>query len=185
MTQTRHHITAFSAIFAAIFAASTGCENTSQTGAAWDNNNSNASTELSASDSNAAGDMVDFGSLNWSFGGVNGSGASHDSVQISGLKFSNSGLSFSYDTNLSAWGLSHDNAGALACLFVQKSDGSWVGGKFDWISSSRTTRGFAGHVPGYNGWVLTGVPNPCNAAFVIISANGRKRSNVISGTWSR
>ena len=133
----------------------------------------------------AANDAVPFSSLRWSYGGVNGSGAQPSAVTISGLSCSRNGLSFRYNTNLSAWGLSYADAHALACLFVQKADGSWVGGKFDWISSSRTTRDFVNIRGGYNGWSLSGVPNPCKVAFVIIDEGHRRRSNVIAGTWSR
>ena len=116
---------------------------------------------------------------------MNGSHASQSGVVIAGLSCSRGGLSFRYVKNLSAWGRSHGNAGDYACFFVQKADGSWVGGKFDWISSSRTTRGFENIFSGYNGWSLAGVPNPCNAAFVILNHDCKRRSNVISGRWSR
>ena len=138
-------------------------------------------------------DAAPFDSFTWSYGGFKGGSAvaaAGDPI-ISVLSFSATGLSFKYNTDLSVWGLSHTDASALACMFVQKSDGSWVGGKFDWISSSRTTRGFKGHIiPGaqgetYNGWSLSGVPNPCNAAFVIVSKNGRQRSNVVMAEWRR
>ena len=154
------------AVISSLFLISTGCEGSSSSG--------------------GGGDGVSFSKLNWTFGGFNGSGAVEDGVKLSGLSFSNSGLSFHYERDLSAWGLSHGNSdGAVACLFVKKSDGTWVGGKFDWISSSRTSRSFAGHVPGYVGWTLAGVPNPCEAAFVIVSVDGKRRSNVISSTWAR
>ena len=130
-------------------------------------------------------DQAPYGSFNWSYGGFNGSGASHSGVNISGLKLSSGGLTFHYVNNLSAWGLSNSDAGALACFFVQKSTGEWVGGKFDWISSSRTGRELKHCLTGYNGWTMAGVPNPCQAAFVIVSADGRRRSNVLAGTWSR
>ena len=85
---------------------------------------------------------------------------------------SRNSLSYSWtgDT-LASWGLAYDDASAaLACLFVQKADGSWVGGKFDWISTSRRSRGLENIQLGYGGWTLAGVPNPCAAAFVIVSA---------------
>ncbi len=131
------------------------------------------------------GDAVPYGSLKWTFGGVNGSGAVQSGVQISGLRFSSNGFSFKYDRDLSAWGLSHNDAGALACFFVQKSSGEWVGGKFDWISSSRTSRDLKHCTGGYGGWNLAGVPNPANAAVVIMTADGKRRSNVLSGVWRR
>ncbi len=138
------------------------------------------------SDGGSAGDAVPFSSLNWTYGGVNASGAKQSGVVISGLSCSRSGLSFRYVKNLSAWGRSNSQAADLACLFVQRSDGRWVGGKFDWISSSRTSRGFENILhEHYNGWSLAGVPNPCNVAFVIVNNDHRRRSNVIAGRWSR
>lgn len=68
---------------------------------------------------------------------------------------------------------------------MQNNSGAWVGGKFDWISSSRRSRDFVNVYSGYAGWSLADVPNPCQAAFVIVSPDGKKRSNVIAGTWSR
>lgn len=141
---------------------------------------------------NLPGDQVSFSSLKWTFGGfTKGSSARHSGVYISSLSFAPSKLAFKYVKDLSAWGFSYTDPGALACMFVQKSDGTWVGGKFDWISSSRTSRSFPGHITPdpkggtYNGWSLNGVPNPCKAAFVIVSSDGSKRSNVLVGNWSR
>ena len=130
-------------------------------------------------------DAVPFSSLRWSFGGVSGSGAKQSGVVISGLSCSKNGLSFRYSKDLSAWGRSKSAASDIACLFVQRSDGAWVGGKFDWISSSRTTRDFKNIYEKYHGWSLAGVPNPCNVAFVIVSGDCKRRSNVISGRWAR
>lgn len=131
------------------------------------------------------GDAVSFSALKWTFGGVNGSGAVQSGVQISGLKLSANGFSFKYDRDLSAWGMSHTQASALACFFVQKSTGEWVGGKFDWISSSRTFRDLNHCKTGYGGWNLSGVPNPANAAVVLMTSDGKRRSNVLSGVWKR
>ena len=38
---------------------------------------------------------------------------------------------------------------------------------------------------GYHGWSFAGVPNPCNAAFVILNHDCGRRSNVLSGRWTR
>lgn len=131
-------------------------------------------------------DQVPFGSLKWTFGGrPNGAGARNGGVVISGARFSSGGVSFTYNRDLSAWGYSSGALGGVACLFVKKENGKWVGGKFDWISSSRRSRDFNNVYAGYGGWSLAGVPNPCAAAFVIISPDGKRRSNVIAGTWSR
>ena len=172
---------------------STGCEDAAvYDGASWNASTVTDTTSGGSTTTTTGGsttvtnmDAVSYGSLNWTYGGVKHASASFDSsVILSGLSFSSSSLSFTYVKDLSNWGLSFGDAGALACLFVQKADGSWVGGKFDWISSSRTSRGLS-HTSNYNGWTLAGVPNPCAAAFVIVSADGKKRSNVLAGTWSR
>ena len=146
---------------------------------------SSSSTSTSSSSGSTAGDAVSFSALNWSFGGLDGSGASQSGVVLSNLKCSKSGMSFHYDKDLSAWGRSKTQTSDFACFFVQRSDGKWVGGKFDWISTSRTTRGFENIYGRYKGWSLSGVPNPCNAAFLILNHDGKRRSNVIRGTWSR
>ena len=173
-----------------------GCEDSEKkSGVSWNGSGAPAApaaqTADGASSGNAGaataaeGDQVAFSALSWSFGGVNGHSAAPSDVTISGLRMGRDSLSFSYSKNLSAWGLSNGDAGALACLFVQRSDGSWVGGKFDWISSSRTSRSLENVFHGYGGWSLAGVPNPCPAAFVIVDGNAKRRSNVIAGTWSR
>ncbi len=166
---------------------SAGCESSSSVdGVAWNADGTPAETPIEGEVPGSSGDMVSFGSLNWTYGGFDGSGASHTGVNISGLSFDSDNLFFRYNNDLSAWGVSHtDWSQALACLFVKNSAGQWVGGKFDWISSSRTSRDFHNVKGGYIGWTLGNVPNPCEAAFVIVHIGGRRRSNVITGTWTR
>ena len=131
-------------------------------------------------------DEVPFMSLNWVYGGFKGGDARMDGVTIGGLKMKPDGMSFKWENDLSAWGIANEDASqALACLFVQTGGGEWVGGKFDWISSSRKTRDFKNIYEGYNDWSLANVPNPCAAAFVVVSKDGKKRSNVIRGMWQR
>lgn len=160
----------------------------------WSGNGSSSSSSDSSSNSSSgdtsadaapAADQIAYGALRWTYGGIGGGGYSPSGVAISGLKASGNTLSFHYDANLSAWGYGKDAIAAYACLFVQKSDGSWVGGKFDWISSSRSSRDLNNVRGGYEGWSLAGVPNPCPIAFVILDANGKRRSNVVVGTWNR
>ncbi len=131
-------------------------------------------------------DAVPFDTLRWKYGGFDGSHAVLDKPRIGDLFFGSRKLSYRWTgPTLSAWDLSNSNAGALACLFLQQSVGTWVGGKFEWISTSRTTRSYTNIHDGYNGWTLAGIPQACQAAFCIVSHNGRLRTNVIHGTWSR
>lgn len=136
--------------------------------------------------SSTVGDAAPYNSFHWDYGGTTKPrGARQTGVVISGLSFSKTGLSFTYQTDLSAWGHAYADPAALACLFVKDNSGRWVGGKFDWISSSRRSRNFENIFNGYSQWSLANVPNPCQAAFVIASADGKRRSNVLVGTWSR
>ncbi len=126
-------------------------------------------------------DEVPFADLKWTCGGFNGGSAKEcPAVQIGSLKVSSSGMSYKYTTaSLSVWGLAKDDAGALACLFVRRN-GAWTGGKFDWISSSRLSRDFKNISGGYNGWPTDAIGTADAYAFVIVSENGKKRTNVIA-----
>ena len=203
------------ALTAVVLAA--GCEDAeTKEGVSWNGNSASTSKQTkaassesgstsadSSSDSDGSGtgessselDEVSFSNLNFSFGGVNGSRAVCSGVVIAGLSATGSPpdghLSFRYVKNLRAWGYTDDrDAPALACFFVKRSDGTWVGGKMDWIGTSRTSRDFHNLHPGpdgrgYSGWTLSGVPNPCECAFLILKSDGKRRSNVIKATWRR
>ena len=126
--------------------------------------------------------------LVWRFGGFDGSRAAEDpATQIRDFRMDGRGMSYAWAKgDLGNWGLARTASGALICAFYfDERELRWIGGKFDWISSSRTTRDFVNIRGGYNGWSLSGVPNPCKVAFVIIDEGHRRRSNVIAGTWSR
>lgn len=126
----------------------------------------------------AAGDEVEFARFQWKFGGFNGAGAQRDmSVELANLKNNGRVVSYTWVKGLSAWGFGHTDAGAICAIFVQQADGSWVGGKFDWISTSRASRELK-HLENYNGWNMT-LPINAPVAFVVVSADGRRRSNVI------
>ncbi len=172
--------------------SSSGSSSNSSSGSSSSRPSSNSSSSNASSNASKPNtesgktDAVSFGSLKWSYGGINGSGAKKTSASIGGLRFTRAGLSYSWTgPNLSSWGLSNSDTSAYACLFVKKADGSWVGGKFDWVSSSRTSRDFKNIFEGYHGWSLSGVPNPCDAAFVIVSGDLKKRTNVLVGKWAR
>ena len=124
-------------------------------------------------------DAIPFGSLQWRWGGFSGSGAKFDRVTLSGLSCNGKSVSYRFDVDLSAWGLSHGEAGAICAVFFER-DGVFEGGKFDWVSSSRTSRGLK-HVESYSNWPSSGIKLPFRGrvAFVIFSADGRRRSNVV------
>ena len=125
-----------------------------------------------------AEDAVPYENLAWTYGGFNGANAYLGSPRISNLSVSSSNLSFTYDVDLSGWGLGHTDADALACLFC-RVNGVWTGGKFEWISSSRKSRSLGNAQGGYNGWKGEDLINADAFAFVIVAKDQKRRSNVI------
>lgn len=125
-------------------------------------------------------DAIDYSSLDWRYGGFNGSGAVHNpAVVIKDLKITSSGMSYNWQSGgceqLGA--KDRSDAACIAALFCLV-DGRWVGGKFEWISTSRLTRSWH-NIGGYNGWSMTVFNAATKYAFVIVSKDGRQRSNII------
>jgi hypothetical protein len=124
-------------------------------------------------------DQVDFALLKWQYGGVNAGGAKLDSPRISGLSCDGRAVSYRWDVGMSGWGLSNGEAGAVCAAFFLR-DGQWIGGKFDWVSVSRTNRELK-HCEYYSNWGSSGIKLPWRGkvAFVVVSADGKRRSNVL------
>ena len=128
-----------------------------------------------------AEDAADFSALDWCWGGFKGGGAALDNrARIMGLRVTSSGLSYSWMSggceNLGASG--KDDAACIAALFCLIG-GKWRGGKFDWISTSRTTRAFTNIAEGYGGWDNGAVGKADKFAFVICAKDGKRRTNVV------
>ena len=138
-------------------------------------------TQSASGTSTSSADEVDFSLLQWTYGGFKGGSAKLAAQpRISGLKVSSDGMSYSWKSggceNLGA--SSATDASCIAALFCY-SGGKWVGGKFDWVSTSRRTRDFKNIHDSYNGWSPTVFKNASAYAFVIVSKDGKSRSNVI------
>ena len=128
-------------------------------------------------------DAVPFSELAWTWGGFDGSKAVLDAPRISGLSVAvPASLAFRWDVDMRSWGYAHGDPKGVACLFVRQGD-QWVGGKFEWISSSRTTRGLENVRHKYGGWDPGALNQAREIAFVVVSEDGRKRSNVAA--WRR
>lgn len=80
---------------------------------------------------------------------------------------------------MSGWGLNNNDAGAICAVFFLR-DSQWIGGKFDWVSVSRSNRELK-HVESYKNWPSSGIKLPWRGkvAFVVVSADGKRRSNVL------
>ena len=84
------------------------------------------------------------------------------------------------------------DGGLVNGSFIREKNGKFVGGKFDWISTDRLSRGLENCHDGYSGWNLKDIPNPAEAVFLIAgvstpngSTSSGKRTNAIKGTWKR
>ena len=130
----------------------------------------------------ATADEVDFASLDWCWGGFKGGSAKEVSgCQIGSLKVSGGNMSYKWVRGgcekLGA--TSSTDADHTPCALFCKIGGKWKGGKWEWISTSRTTRGLKNIEEGYGGWDKTAISKAAEYAFVIVSSDGKKRSNVI------
>lgn len=141
---------------------------------------SDTASSPASSSSSSSPDAVPYSSLSWKWGGLDASRATlADGARIRSLKVSGDGLSYSWETGgcekLGA--SSSTDASCIACLFC-RIGGKWLGGKFDWISTSRRTRDLKNVASGYNGWDKSAVSRADAYAFVIVSKDGRRRTNV-------
>ena len=140
------------------------------------------SSQHLASASPASSDTVDFASLDWCWGGFNGAKAKPvDGCEIGSLKVTADGLSYKWvkggceqlDKNCS-----HSNPCCTCALFC-RVDGKWIGGKWEHISTDRTTRDFKNVKKGYGGWDASVLGKATAYAFVILDDGAKKRTNII------
>lgn len=124
-------------------------------------------------------DQLDYAILRWQYGGVNASGAKLDSPRLSSLSCNGRSVFYRWEVGMSGWGLGNGDAGAICAVFFER-DGKWIGGKFDWVSVSRSNRELK-HVESYSNWPSSGIKLPWRGkvAFVVVSADGKRRSNVL------
>lgn len=130
----------------------------------------------------AQADGVDFALLSWDYGGFKGGKAAPvQSCEIGSLSIKKDGMSYKWvKGGCEQLGASSRTAADCICaLFVLGADGKWRGGKFDWISTSRTSRSFENIHGEYNGWPSDAIEKAQGYAFVITSKDGKKRTNVI------
>lgn len=116
------------------------------------------------------------------FGGFHGEKAKEEpGCRIGSLKVGKDKLTYKWEAGgCEALGAKDkaDYSQTVACAFYW--DGKkWVGGKFDWISTSRTSRGFENIKSGYNGWDSAAFFGAKKHGFCIVSKDGKKRSNFI------
>lgn len=119
--------------------------------------------------------------LVYRWGGFDGSRALEDpATQIADLHMTKDGLRYRWAKGgCENFGAKNreDSGATLACAFYWYGK-QWIGGKFDWISTSRTTRDFK-NLDGYNGWKREPFFAASKRAFCIVSKDGRVRTNLL------
>lgn len=118
--------------------------------------------------------------LDFRYGGFKGGSAKDDSrCRISNFKMGKSGCSLKWETSIPGdWARGKDGL-IVAAIFYKDGGGKWVGGKFDWIDRSRSTRDFKNIDGGYGGWNASAFRSAKKHGFCVVSADGKHRSNFI------
>lgn len=169
-----------------------GCERPDEWGSfdwPWDHSSSGDAAAVEAEPAQTAtGSASTAGTaaakLVYRFGGFKGGGAVETAAaQIGSLRMSRNGLSFKWVKG-GCEPLGATSAGdcdhTLACAFYwSDKENAWIGGKFDWVSTSRTTRDFKNLNSGYGGWTPEEFFWAPKRAFCIVSLDGRKRTNLL------
>ena len=122
--------------------------------------------------------------LVYRYGGFRGDKAVEDpETQIGGFSINRQKLSYKWTKgDLSKWGVTDpgDAGKALACAFFwSERERAWIGGKYDWISSNRLTRGLENIYSRYNGWDPDEFWAAPRRAFCIVDKAGNRRTNLV------
>lgn len=151
-------------------------------GASSDVAGSVSSTSVTAAPASGAA-VAEVVSLDWRYGGFKGGKSVEDSrCRISKLKVGKDSLSLHWDTKIPAdWNRETSEKGRLIVVaaFYQDSSGRWVGGKFDWIDESRSSRSLENVLGGYGGWDGAAWSAAKRHAACVVSADGKYRSNLL------
>lgn len=139
-------------------------------------------SRMTSSDDRTEPPGADSLALDFRYGGFKGGGAKEDSrCRIGSFRMSLDGMSYKWVSGgCEALGATsrEDYDHTVACAFYWDGN-KWVGGKFDWVSTSRTYRDFENIRTGYGGWDAVAFFRATKHAFCIVSADGKKRSNLI------
>lgn len=147
---------------------------------------SDAPVETAQAESSAVADASGTAErLVYRFGGFDGSHAVETpNARISDLRVTSSGMSYKWvDGGCEALGASsrEDYSHTVACAFYwDEATAAWIGGKFDWVSTSRTSRDWVNVRDGYGGWNAEAFFAAKRRAFCIVAANGKLRTNLIT-----
>ena len=120
--------------------------------------------------------------LSWVYGGFNGSKAKEDSnVVISDFTLDKRGMKIKWVKGMSAWGYDRSDPSGIACVFYYDQNAKkYLGGKFEYISTSRSIREWKNIKDKYHGWNYDKFINAKQFAFCVVSGDGKKRTNIVT-----
>ena len=175
-------------LFGLIVAFLCGCEKPEDLGSfdwPWDHHFTSdaAAAETPAQTTQGATPTADAAAakLVFRFGGFQGGRAVEDpETQVGHVRMNGSGMTYKWmKGNLRNWGLADTDASAVACFFYwDENEQAWIGGKGDWISTSRTSRDFENIRGGYGGWNPDAFFSAKRRAFCIVRKDGKLRTNL-------
>ena len=140
-----------------------------------------AAEETADTDAASASDDFDLSRVSWI--GPNYSGAVRDERAVLhsiDIDLSRNLLFLKWDPLPRDWPL-QVNAPGMLNLFEQLGDGSWRGGKFEWLDPGQTVKTLKNIDNGYNGWRRPA--RGSRVALIIFSADGQRRSNAAYTTY--
>lgn len=156
-------------------AAATG---SSDTGSSSDSGDSSSGSDTSSSDG------FSYGAVIW--GGESYAGASTVDLALHSADVSGGYIRFEFDMN-DSWplhSLGDGNVQAVACMFMKRADGSWYGGKFDWIAVGGQSVKLTENIDnGYGAFASEKPTAGQTVAFMWISTDKTRRSNEAITTW--
>ena len=137
-------------------------------------------------------DAVEYDKLQWLYGGFDGKNAKWDRVTLADFRCDGRSVYYRWAQGLDVWGIPHTEAGGAIFAVFYLRDGKWVGGKMDWVSTSRASRELK-HTDvnskdgAYGTWKQAGFTLPVRGEIVavVVSANGARRSNVVVAASGR
>ena len=117
----------------------------------------------------------------WRYGNFNGSKAKEDpNVVIANFTMNDKSMKIKWVKGMDAWGYERSDPKGVACIFYyDEVEKKYIGGKFEYISTSRSTRDWKNISGKYGGWNYTKFINAKKYAFLVTSEKGTKRTNIV------
>jgi hypothetical protein len=151
--------------------AATGTSTSTDTGSTTDGT---TTTDTSSADGFAYSAVI--------WGGESYAGDQTVDMSLNSADVGGGYIRFDFNMN-NSWPLKDGNQ-AVACMFMKRADGSWYGGKWDWISNGGQSLKLTENIDdGYGAFASERPYSGQTVAFVWVSTDKRHRSNEAITTW--